>query len=137
MFILDTNVISEPERPRPDPRVMAWSRRLGPGQAFTAAPVVSELLFGALKHDHPVRSADLVASIERVLTGMLSGRVLPFDDRAARVYARLKLATPGRNCPAFDLLIASITLANDMTLVTRNTPDFADLGVPLLNPWEA
>lgn len=137
MFILDTNVISEPEKPLPDANVMAWLRRLGPGQAYTAAPVVSELLFGALRHPVPARSAQFVESLERVLSGLLGGRVLPFDDRAARIHARLKLATRNRNRPAFDLVIGAIALANGMTLVTRNTADFEDLGLALLNPWLA
>ena len=137
MYLLDTNVISEVVRSRPDPRVEAWLERVEPARAFTTAIVVSELLFGVLSHSDPARAAEVSAVVEKGLGDLIGGRVLPFDDAAARVHARLRVATRGRNRPIYDLQIAAVALANGMVMVTRNTANFEDLGLALLNPWLA
>jgi hypothetical protein len=66
-----------------------------------------------------------------------AGRVLCFDERAA-AYAGLFAARrrAGRPVADMDLLIAATALANGATVVTRNVDDFADPGVPVLNPWD-
>jgi predicted nucleic acid-binding protein len=137
MYLLDTNVISEAVRPRPDQNVEQWLRQVDSVRTFTAAIVVSELLFGVLSHPNPARAAAVSKVVEQGLSDLIGGRVLPFDDNAARVHARLRVATRGRNRPIYDLQIAATALANDMIMVTRNTADFEDLGLVLLNPWLA
>jgi hypothetical protein len=135
MYLLDTNVLSEPNRPRPDDNVSAWLEQTRAESTFTAATVVAEMLFGAATHPDPVRRNRLHQNIEFMLQGRVAGRVLPYDLAAARVHARLLAVTRSRQRPRPDLQIAAVALVHNLTLVTRNIRDFTDLGVPLLDPW--
>lgn len=136
MYLLDTNVLSEPGRLRPDPRVLRWLAEVPDDTSFTAAVVLAEMLFGADSHADAGRRERLHANIDQLLLGRLHKRVLAYDERAARVHARLLVLTRQRMRSRPDLQIAAVALANKLTLVTRNVSDFEGLGVTLLNPWE-
>ena len=134
MIILDTNVLSEPMRPTPSGRVLRWMR----AQTDVAITSVSvaELLAGARRLPAGIRRERLIAAIEVTLTG---SRVLPFDESAARTYARMQEVrrTAGRALSVEDGMIAAITAVHGATLATRNTPDYEGLGVELVDPWTA
>jgi toxin FitB len=137
LYLLDTNVLSETGKPRPDRKVLDWLERLQPGEAATSATVVSELFFGAFRHPDAVRRRVLTSIIELSLQGVLGGRVLPFDEAAARVHADLLVTTRHRTRPKSDLQIAAVAMTNRLILVTRNTRDFEGVGLQLLNPWDS
>lgn len=137
MYLLDTNVLSEPGRARPDPLVLSWYDRTADTDTYTAAIVLAELWSGAELHPDPVRRARLYGDVERLLRGRLRDRVLIYDTTVAGTHARLLVLSRRRTRPERDLHLAAVALSNRLTLVTRNTRDFQGLGVPLLNPWEA
>ena len=135
MYLLDTNVLSETSRIKPDERVRRWLTTMPPVQMHTAALVYAELLFGAERHPDPIRAQRYRAYIENARATLLRGRILPFDEGCARTYARLLVLTQRRQRPVNDLQIAAVAITNELTLVTRNTDDFENLGLLLLNPW--
>jgi predicted nucleic acid-binding protein len=139
MIILDTNVISELMRERPDPRVMAWLRAQPPQQLMTTAITVGELRFGAKALAEGKRRDALDAAITEMLQGPLKRSVLAFDLSAAEVYGALsaELRRKGTPIGMSDSMIAAIALFHDATLATRNTKDFIPCGVRVVNPFSA
>lgn len=137
-FLLDTNIVSETVRPKPDERVLAWLETQTPDELFLAAQTIGELVRGARKVKDKARRERFEQWIERELTDQFEGRVLPFDGPAAVLWGRLMGDgdRTGRPPAATDAQIAAVALHHDLTLVTRNVRDFRRLDVRLLNPWD-
>lgn len=136
MIVVDTNVLSEPLRPQPDPRVLAWMR--GNAAALTIpALVVHELRFGLELLDPGARLERLAAQIDTAVAA-LADRVLPYDADVAVTHARLRARAraAGHEPSAQDGQIAAHAAHLNAPLATRNTRDFAGLGVDLVNPWD-
>ncbi len=135
MIVVDTNVWSEPLRPEPDPRVLAWMRAHA-GELHMPALVVHELRFGLELLPHGARRERLAAQIDATVHG-LGGRVLVYDAEVATAHARLRARAraAGREPSAQDGQIAAHAARAGAPLATRNTADFADLGVTLVDPW--
>ncbi len=133
MIVLDTNLVSEPLRPHPDPAVMAWL--LQPVDVYALAAVsVGELLPGVLMLPEGRKRSNLAAAMESLLLSF-DGAVLAYDEEAARAHARVKELR--RNAGRPIAVIAAICIANGAALATRNTKDFAGLGIDVINPWVA
>ena len=137
MIVLDTNVVSELMRAEPDPAVEAWVARRPASTLYFSAVGEAELLFGLAVMPAGKRRDALESRIEAMLRVDFAGRVLPFDSRAARVFAETAVAgrAAGRPASQFDTQIAAIARSRDMSLATRNTRDFSQTGVALINPW--
>ena len=137
-FLLDTNIVSETVKAKPEGRVLAWLEAQRPAELFLAAQTIGELIRGARKVRQEARREGLEQWIEQDLTAQFEGRVLPFDDRAAVLWGRLMGDgdRTGRPPAAADSQIAAVAIRHDLTLVTRNTKDFRRFGVGLLNPWD-
>ncbi|MDB5538538.1 MAG: hypothetical protein JWQ89_265 [Devosia sp.] len=138
MIVLDTNVLSEPMRPVPDPRVMDWFDAQDGQDLWITAIVAAELWAGVAKLSVGSRRNGLQEQVEATLHEF-DGRILAFDEDAAFVYGALVGPLLAKRMPyeVLDYQIAAITLVNGGTLATRNIKHFADTGVPLFNPWEA
>lgn len=139
LFLLDTMVLTEPARPAPDARVLAW---LGQHEALAFA--ISGLSLGEIRRGVSLlRSGPRRLALERWLTHELPGqfhqRILPLDVATSLAWGVLDAEgrRRGRPLPVVDGLLLATAQANDLTLVTRNVRDCADRGVPVLNPWEA
>ena len=135
MYLLDTNVISETRRPvRMHRNVKAWLEQTSPESLYTSVIVMMELERGVLgmERKDPAQGAILREWLEQVIKPAFNGRILPIDEATAGICARLHI--PDRR-PYNDALIAASTIRHGLTLVTRNTRDFADLQVPLFNPF--
>jgi predicted nucleic acid-binding protein len=133
VFLLDTNVLSEATRPRPEPRVLAWMRRAVPDTLFVSALTVGELIKGL--HQLERRSAGRALHLRTWLDGLradYADRVLPIDTAIAEAWGRLAAVRPR---PVVDGLLAATALVHDLTLVTRNARVIADAGVRVLDPW--
>lgn len=134
-YLLDTNVISETVRPRPDRAVIAWLEQI-PGEAI----YVSVLTLGEIRKgieglaDHP-RREKLRVWLEHELPEWFEGRVLAIDMVVADRWGRL-MASEGRPLPTIDSLLAATALHYELRLVTRNTKDFDFPGLEIINPWE-
>lgn len=136
MYLVDTNVISEPMKREPDRDAVSWMER-NAADVHVSAVTVKELRYGiARMPDGKRKNALLSAVIEAV--DALGSRVLPFDRKAADICGDLEAnaRAAGNNCSIEDLMIASTALSNGLRVVTRNTKDFAPLGVNVVNPFE-
>lgn len=132
--LLDTNVLSELVRSRPDPSVAAYVAGL-------ASPLVSvltlhELTYGAARSQDPARRERLMAWIDAVRR-RLAGRVVDVDTDVAEIAGRLRAAASleGRAADPIDALIAASALVRGAAVATRNVRDFEPLGVDLVDPW--
>lgn len=136
MIVLDTNVLSEPFRQRPDEHVLDWLAALAGPVAITSVSV-SELLIGALQLPEGRRRRLLTDLIEHTLDRFRND-VLPYDDFAARHYAVMQVTrrAAGRPLSTEDGMVAATCAAHGAVLATRNTADFDLLGVALTNPWD-
>lgn len=138
-FLLDTNVISETVRVSPEPRVLGWLEGQSPDELFLASQTIGELVRGAHKVADEARRNRFESWIRDDLAAQFEGRVLPFDEAAARLWGRLmgEGDRSGRTPPAADAQIAAVAMDRALVLVTRNVRDFAQFDLEVLNPWDA
>ena len=139
MFILDTNVISELRKAgdgKADANVVAWLSSVDAGALCLSAITLMEIELGVLRIERrdPVQGARLRAWVDRRILPEFADRTLPVDLAVALRCAPLHVPDPR---PERDAFIAATALVHGMTIVTRNLADFASIGVPLVNPWEA
>lgn len=137
MYLLDTNVVSETIRPRPEARVLDW---LAAGEAealHISVLTLGELEFGLALMAHGTRRTRLERWIRVELPARFADRVLPVDLRVARVWGRMRAdgRVRGRPLPVADGLIVATAQVHGLTLVTRNVSDCGGRGVPTLDPW--
>jgi predicted nucleic acid-binding protein len=136
LILLDTNVLSELMKPRPDPGVVTWTRHSAAALAIPTI-AVAEMAFGIEKLAEGQRREDLLAGLHRLVTEFAE-RLFDFNVKAAWAYGRI-LATArraGRPMSVPDAAIAAIAAANDCALATRNVGDFATAGLQIVNPWQ-
>jgi predicted nucleic acid-binding protein len=139
MIVFDTNVISETMRPDPEVTVLRWVRSIPRREIWTCTVVLAELFSGVDLMPTGKRQQLLREKMEQLVPALFLNQILTFDLSAARTCGPI-LATrkaSGHPIDQFDAQIAAIGKANGATLATRNTPDFEDCGIQLVNPWEA
>jgi toxin FitB len=138
VIVLDTNVISEIFRPKPEMRVVEWLGSLTGDVAITAV-TLAELLAGVRRLPDGQRRQSLSALIEAAVEPYLDNSVLAFDSAAAEKYADVLVSRESAGLPisTADAQIASICLSNGATCATRNIKDFAHTGLELVDPWDA
>jgi toxin FitB len=139
LIILDTNVLSALMHTRPNAEVAAWLDRQPAQSVWITVITVFEARFGIALLAPGQRRQNIEKAFTKVLVEDLEGRVLDFDqgsaERAAALAAERQRA--GRRVDFRDTQIAGIALARNGTLATRNTKHFADLSVPVINPWDS
>jgi len=137
--ILDTNVVAEPMRPSPSATVLSWlSRKPDGGHFFVTTITVAEILFGIELLPNGKRRDKMLAQANATFVEDFAGRILPFDEPAARAFPEIAAArrAHGRPISELDAQIAAIAHSRTATLATRNTADFEGCGVRLVNPWQ-
>ena len=135
--LIDTNVISEILRPQPAPQVVVWLESLTGDVAITTV-TLAELLAGVRRLPDSRRRSVLSARIDAALQPYRDSRsILAFDDKAADHYAEVFVAREKTGMPISmaDAQIAAICRTHRASCATRNTKDFADTGIALINPW--
>lgn len=139
MILLDTNVVSEPLRAAPEPRLIAWLDAQPPETLFLSVITVAELRFGAARLPAGRRRNGLRERLETRVLPAFAGRILPFDLAATQAYADLmvKAQATGSTVGLADGLIAAIASVNGMAVATRDTKPFLAIGVTVIDPWSA
>ncbi len=139
MILLDTNLISEPWKPKPDPRVVAWIDAQAVETLYLSAVTVSELRFGIAAMPAGSRRKVLHERLEGDLLPVFAGRVLPFDLDASRAYAELmsKAKLAGLAINMADAYIAAIAASRGFIVASRDVAPFRAAGVPIIDPWAA
>jgi hypothetical protein len=138
-YLLDTNIISNVTKPEPSESLIAWMSEQVDEDLFIASLVVAEILFGVLEKP----AGKMRAQLERWFAGsdgpqsLFAGRVLPFDEKAGLIWARLiaEGARAGRPRSALDMILAAVAEANDCIVVTDNERDFT--GLRFINPMRS
>lgn len=134
-FLLDTNVISELRRRRPDAKVVLWLKRVDPSALWISVLTLGEIAKGAAQQAARDRAqAAIYYEWLAVVRLNYADRTIEIDADIADAWGRLAAKRP---LPVIDGLLAATALVRGLTLVTRNVSDVADLGIPVLNPWES
>lgn len=135
-YLLDTNIISNITKPVPSASLVSWMAEQVDDDMFIASLVVGEVWFGVMQSPRGRRRSQL----ERWFTGpegpraLFAGRVLPFDEKASLIWARIMSdgVKAGRPRSPLDMILAAVAEANDCVVVTDNERDFA--GLNYINP---
>ena len=137
MVVLDTNVVSELMRAAPSVEVLAWMDERPSRELFVTAVTEAEVRTGIAILPAGARRRRLADAAERTLGVLFSGRVLPFDNGAARAYADIAAASraAGRPISQSDCQISAIARSRGMAVATRNVRDFSETGVEVIDPW--
>lgn len=139
MILLDTNVVSALMSAEPETLVLKWLDSQPRASIWITSITVMEIRYG-LQIMPKGRSRDaMLQLLEKLLAEKIEGRVAPFDTAAAHQTADLMALRKARGRPMDlrDTMIAGIAVSSRATLATRNTAHFADLSVPVVNPWTA
>ena len=135
-YLLDTNIISNVTKPAPSPALLAWMAEQNDLDLFICSLTVAEIQRGLLEKPTGKKRALLEAWFAgpEGPPALFAGRVLPFDENAALIWARLMAdgTAMGRPRSALDMMIAAIAEANDCVVATDNEKDFA--GLKFINP---
>jgi hypothetical protein len=139
MIILDSNVVSEIMRPRPDARVQRWLDQQSRASIWITSVTVFEIRFGLEAMPAGKRRSALMDGFERWLGEVVEQRIASYDETAARRSAELaaERQRKGRPGELRDTMIAGIVLASHATLATRNAKHFELIAPSVVNPWEA
>ena len=136
-YLLDTCILSETVRPRPDERVLRWFQATDRTLMYTPAVVLGEIRKGIVRMPKGSRRNLLEGWLERYRVNYVQ-RIVPFDADVAHSWGTLvgQLQSKGVTLPIIDSQIAATALHHGMTLVTRNVKDMESTGVRLFNPFE-
>jgi predicted nucleic acid-binding protein len=133
-ILLDTNVLSELVRAKPDLKVLAFVR--AQTDPLISVLTIHEIVFGAERATEPTRRAKLIAWIAAIQS-QFAGRIVDIDAHVAEQAGRLRAnaASQGANTDPIDALIAACAMTRGATVATRNVRDFTPLGVSVVDPW--
>jgi toxin FitB len=136
-YLLDTNVISEPMKARPNPGVMKWISAQDEDEVCISVVTITELRYGMERLATGKRRDLLEAWLRTDLSGRFGGRILPIDIEVADACGRLVARSEALGHPieARDAFIAATAEVHNLTLVTRNASDFQPTVKSLLSPW--
>ena len=135
-YLLDTNVVSELVRPRPDPRVVEWLNAAPNVSLHVSVLSVGEIRRGIEELSAGPRKARLLVWLEKDLADWFEDRMLPVTRLVAERWGRL-VAEVRRPVPAVDSLLAATALHHGLTVVTRNVDDFRFPSLVVVNPWSS
>jgi len=135
-YLLDTNIISNVTKPTPSAALLAWMAEQADSDLFISALTVGEIRRGLLEQPKGKKRAVLEAWFAGPdgPQALFAGRVLPFDEKAGLIWARLMAdgTAKGRPRNALDMIIAAVAEANGCLVVTDNEKDF--IGLKFVNP---
>jgi toxin FitB len=136
-YLLDTSLISELVKSKPQRSVLDWVEACDEHSLFLSVLTLGELQKGVTKLAQSKRKEFLQSWISNDLIQRFRGRILSVDEEVAVVWGRIQgeAERRGRPMPAVDSLIAATAFAHQLTVVTRNSSDIEKSGVSVFNPW--
>lgn len=137
--VLDTSVLAELMKPRPDMAVLRWTNAQPIGTLAVTAVSLAELTYAMLRMSDLARTIDLRQALNEFVHDDLASRVLPFDDLAADYFAEFawRREQAGTPIDVAEAQVAGICRAYGVTLATQDPTPYADLGVTTVDPWTA
>lgn len=138
MILLDTNVVSEAMRPRPDQHVIEWLNRNDSSSLFISTVTIAEIKYGLELLEAGHRRTDLEGRFRRFVDEGFNYRVVALDLAAADEYGKIMAGrrSVGRPLSSLDGQIAATARVHGFVLATRNEKDFQVCGIEVLNPFE-
>ena len=136
-WLLDTNILSELRRPKPEPKVVGFVSRQPLDTLFVSSVTLAEIRFGIELIPDPTRRAELNNWLTNRVRPMFEGRMLPVTEDVMFKWRLLveEGRKAGHTFSQPDLIIAATGLHHGLTIVTRDTSDYARARVTLFNPW--
>lgn len=136
-YLLDTNVVSEWVKPRPDPGVVAWLADVDEDRVFLSVVTLAELRYGIGRLADGERRRRLDAWLAHDLPLRFEGRILPIDAAVADRWGEIvaQRAAMGRPTGAMDAFLAAAAGSHGLTLVTRNVAHFVKIVEAVVDPW--
>lgn len=137
-FLLDTNVVSEWARPRPEPRLVAWLADVDEDRVFLSVITLAELQRGIESLPVGAKRDRLLAWLDEDLLERFESRMIDVTPGVARDWGAVCVLAhrAGKHIGAMDAFLAATARVQGLTLVTRNDADYRAVGVELLNPWK-
>lgn len=137
-FLLDTNIVSELVRAKPEPKVRQWVGSVDENLLYLSVLTLGEIRKGIATLADASRRVLLETWLDSDLVLRFADRILAVDRAVAERWGRLSAQAGTKSpLPVIDGLLAATALHHNLTLVTRNTKDVIGTGVPIFNPWTA
>jgi len=138
-FLLDTNVVSEWVKPRPDPGLIAWCESVDEDRTFISVVTLAELRYGTERLSAGARRTRLENWLHHELPARFEGRILSIDAAIAHAWGKAVAHgdREGRPSNTMDAFLAATAEIHHLTLVTRNAADFRGLTKSVMNPWKS
>jgi len=138
-FLLDTNVVSELVKPRPNPKVTRWVDETDEGLLYLSVLTFGEIRKGITSLPNAARRTRLEAWLDGNLALRFAGRILVIDQAVADRWGRISGSSAARKSPlpVIDGLLAATAIEYDLTLVTRGTQHLLGTGAAFFDPWTA
>lgn len=136
-FLLDTCVLSETVRPRPEPGVLKWLDSQDEARLFVSVLTLGEIHKGIGKLEDGPRKSQLAEWVDQALLPRFGRRVLPIDAAVASAWGRMtgQSERGGTPLPVIDGLLGATARVHDLAVVTRNVKHFEGLGISVIDPW--
>ena len=137
-FLLDTNIVSELVKPKPEANVTEWVENTDESLLYLSVLTLGEIRRGIAALPQSRRRATLEAWLDKDLRARFEGRILVIDQEVADRWGLLTSAArnSGMVLPVIDGLLAATALEHNLTLVTRDTGQIPSMGVAVFNPWK-
>jgi toxin FitB len=138
MFLLDTNVVSEPKQKTPHSRVLNWLSRQTVDTTYLSVITLGEIEQGIVTLGDSKQAKRYRDWLENDLKVVYSERILDVDNKVMRIWGQItgEALNKGRPTSPFDSLLAATAISHQLTLVTRNVKDMSVFPVDVFNPWE-
>ncbi len=138
-LLLDTNVLSEVTKPRPDECVLQWLHGLDEDRTFISIVSIAEIRRGVALMDGGRKRDALDEWLRYDLPQRFESRIIPVEEPVAFAWGDLMALAKrsGRGLASMHGLIAATAIAHRLTLATRNTKDFEGFGIDIIDPWVA
>jgi tRNA(fMet)-specific endonuclease VapC len=137
-YLLDTCVLSEFTRHKPDEKVIRWMDSIPEEGLFLSVISIGEIQHGIERLPDSHRKTELLVWLNNELIQRFSQRLLPLETQTMFVWGSLiaNMERSGKPMPVIDSLITATALQHNLVIVTRNVSDFVPCGVQVINPWD-